>query len=615
MSPDAKSQLLTVANDPDPTTRGSAFSLLGAYLRDDSLTSSEVDAFAEMAIDQLRDEETTVRLNAITTLENTYHWGYQVTEDHRKQVAEALVDCLQADDRLLRDRAGERLSRLSEEHPAALQSVFDSLATLEADLPGDGVLPAIVAVTEFAPELAAAHADRFVAMIADLDVEEHHSGYPQIAETLGYIARADPDGVLDSVSSLCAGLESSIVTYRAASARALAAIGKRRPEAVPDIVEPLVEAIDDPAVETGKWWWPLATLAETHPSYVSGLAVTFCERGIEEGWNSVGQLFSVVADENLSVLEPSMPIIADALTHSDPDVRSFAVSTLIHFNDDHATLLAPIVESLAAVLSKIGVHNRRRILQLIAAVADEDPLTVVPVTGDIVPHLTDLDRGTRVVVAWTLVYVSCADQDVIPTFATPLVEGGIPEAVRTDENDEETHWPLNTLTETDLSRIETILNDHIEAFLDRESADFPPEWSNWSRSMGGFVVDVATVTPERAEPHVDTLMRAFETAKTPLQKQILPAVRPIVEDAPELVVSEIDVLATALTDEELGNDPRANAAWALAALHEIAPTEVSTAISSRFDVLADDVPPGIHLGFHLNDALDALDEKISSERL
>ena len=104
-----------------------------------------------------------------------------------------------------------------------------------------------------------------------------------------------------------------------------------------------------------------------------------------------------------------------------------------------------------------------------------------------------------------------------------------------------------------------------------------------------------------------------ETAETPLQKQILPAIRPIAEDAPELVGSEIDVLATALTDEELGNDPHANAAWALTALHEIAPTEVSTAISSRFDVLADDVPPDVHLGFHLNDALDALDEEISSD--
>lgn len=615
-SSEAKPQLIELVNDSDPTTRGSAFSLFGAYIRDGSYTSSELDTFGEVAVDQLRDEEVTVRLSAITTLEDTYGWTYLLSEKHREQVAEALVDCLRADNQLLRDRAGERLSRMSEEHPAALRPVVAALVdtALEADLPGDGVLPAIVTVAELDPELTAAHAERFVAMIADLDVEDHYSGYPKVADTLRYVAQADPDEVLDAVQPLHAGLESRIPTYRAASARALAAIGKRRPDAVPDIVEPLVGAIDDSAVDTDERWEPLETLAETHPSYVSGLAVTFCERGIEEGWNSIGWRFSTVADTNSSVLEPAMPIIADALTDSDPEVRSFAVSTVTHIDDDHGTLLTSIVEPLAAVLPTLGTYDRRRVLPLIAAAANEEPQKVILVIDALMPYLTDLDRGTRIAVARTLVYISDANQDIIPTFAIPLVENGIPEAIQTDEENAELHWPLDTLTETDPQRIETILSEHVEAFLDREPADFPPDWSNWNRSMGGFVVDVATVAPERAKAHVNTLMRAFEASDTPLRKQILPTIRPVAEDAPELVVDEIDVLANALTDEELGNDPRANAAWALTALHEEAPTKVSTAISSRFDILADDVPPGIHLGFHLNDALDALEEKINSER-
>lgn len=348
------------------------------------------------------------------------------------------------------------------------------------------------------------------------------------------------------------------------AATALAALAPNHPELVAEAAPVLVAALDDPDPPAGTVR-AVAALARAAPD-----AVPLTDEALVDGVTPVVVEGPSGTDElrgdrllALATVDPDRAVDALAAVARDPaglSTYTFEQAVARFAREDRETFAAA-AEHVAAVVAGMGPRaGREEALPALAALAAERPDAVAPAAPHLAAAMVSYDEGVRTAAARALSAVAAERPDAIPAWARPAVD-------REDSED-----PLTALARAPRSEFTERLLDALTAHPD-DSVQSPRDVADTLAAVRagdeGLVADVAVALLERLVERDDDPAYHLRRA---------------VEDVPDLAGH----LAPAVVEERARADrARSSLDHLLGAVAREAPEAVEGALAATFEAPTD----------------------------
>lgn len=314
----------------------------------------------------------------------------------RKERISDLDELLSADSLYVQSRAMEAVVELSEQYPADVTPLIDTLATqLGDDALGEDAalvigniaaedpsvvrdrLPVLVAlintggaVTVNVTYALASLADSspesltqegILAQLFSLIDDDAPSVRTNVTGILGAIAAAEPEAIVDRTDPIVARLEDPAPAVRENSLRAVGHLGTVAPETVFDALSDLCDLLesDDPAIRA-QVRFALGSVIDGAAD-VEEAALDPLAGWLEDPDATVRQqatfLFAEIAGRNTDAVTPFAEELARRFADSDPTVRQNAIRALAGLEDEHAGRAADARDDLEETLARSGTDG------------------------------------------------------------------------------------------------------------------------------------------------------------------------------------------------------------------------------------------------------------------